>query len=71
MIKVFQIELPLEALFASPTVADMALVITHNLTRNAEHELLDYLLSGVETISEEEAQRLLSSKDKDDKSRNG
>ena len=44
-IKVFQLELPLE-LFCSPTVAHMALVITHNLTRTTEHELLDYLLSG-------------------------
>lgn len=71
VIKVFQLELPLEALFASPTVAEMALVITQNLTRNAENELLDHLLSGVEAISEEEAQQLLSSKDKNEKIQSG
>ena len=60
VIEIFQLELPLKALFESPTVADMALVITKNQANKAGHEDLTRMLSELENMSDEEAQRLLA-----------
>ena len=58
-IKHFQLELPLAALFQAPTVADMALVILEAQARRLESSDLDRILSDVEGLSEEEAERVL------------
>jgi amino acid adenylation domain-containing protein len=58
-IKHFQLELPLAALFQAPTVADMALVILEAQARRLESSDLDRILSDVEALSEEEAERVL------------
>jgi amino acid adenylation domain-containing protein len=60
ILKTFELDLPIKALFDSPTVADMAVVITQNQANRASPEDLARLLSEVETLSEEEAQRLLA-----------
>jgi hypothetical protein len=53
------LDLPIKALFDSPTVADMAVVITQNRAKKASQEDLARLLNEVEALSEEEAQSLL------------
>jgi Phosphopantetheine attachment site len=55
VVQLFPLDLPVKALFESPTVADMARVILENRSQRD----LERLLSDVETISEEEAQRRL------------
>jgi len=57
VIQSFQLELPVKALFDSPTVADMAKVILENETKTACQKDLERLLSEVEPMSDEEAQR--------------
>jgi predicted Zn-dependent peptidase len=64
VVKAFQLKLPLKALFESPTIADMALVISQNQTKKAGQEELEHMLEEVEALSEEEAQRLVSSEPK-------
>jgi amino acid adenylation domain-containing protein len=59
VIKQFQLELPLQSLFQSPTVAEMAAIITQNQAKRASPEDLARLLSEVEALSDEEAQKLL------------
>jgi len=56
----FRVEVPLRSLFESPTVADMAVVITKNQANKAGHEDLTRMLSELENMSDEEAQRLLA-----------
>jgi amino acid adenylation domain-containing protein len=60
VIKQFQLELPLQSLFQSPTVAEMAAIITQNQAKKASPEDLARLLSEVEALSEEEAQKQLA-----------
>jgi acyl-coenzyme A synthetase/AMP-(fatty) acid ligase/acyl carrier protein len=60
VIKTFQLELPLKALFESPTVANMALVITQNQAKNVGEEELARMLREVEAISEDEARDILA-----------
>ena len=57
VIKHFQLELPLQSLFQSPTVAEMAAVITHNQAKQASDEELAQMLREVDAMTEEEAQR--------------
>lgn len=64
VIQMFQVELPVESLFNSPTVADMAVVITQNRARKAGKSELARMLSEVERFSEEEASRLLGDETK-------
>jgi amino acid adenylation domain-containing protein len=59
VIKTFRLELPSKALFESPTVADMAIVVTQNQARAVGEEDLDRMLRELETISEAEAQQLI------------
>jgi amino acid adenylation domain-containing protein len=60
VIKKFQLELPLQSLFQSPTVAEMAAVITEHQGRKIGEEELDRVLTELESLSEAEATRILS-----------
>ena len=60
VIKQFQLELPLLSLFQSPTVAEMAAVITEHQGKLLGEEELERLLSELESMSEEEAQQLVA-----------
>jgi acyl-coenzyme A synthetase/AMP-(fatty) acid ligase len=57
---VLQVELPLRFLFETPTVAEMALVITQNQGKKAGQEEIGRMLAELESLSNEEAERLLS-----------
>jgi surfactin family lipopeptide synthetase A len=59
VIKMFQLEIPLQSLFQSPTVAEMASVITHYQGKRLQEEDLDRILTELESLSDEEAQRFL------------
>jgi len=56
----FQIELPLRSFFESPTIAEMALVITQGQAENAEPEDIERILAELEALSDKEVQRLLA-----------
>jgi acyl-CoA synthetase (AMP-forming)/AMP-acid ligase II/acyl carrier protein len=58
--KTFQLELPIQTLFYSPTVADMAAAITEHQKMKLREQELDRLLTELESLSEEEAERLVS-----------
>ncbi|MFQ5683991.1 MAG: amino acid adenylation domain-containing protein, partial [Candidatus Binatia bacterium] len=60
VINTFKVELPINSLFDSPTVADMAVVITRNMRKKAGDEELARMLTEVESLSDEEAKRLLA-----------
>lgn len=60
VINCFKVDLPIKSLFDSPTVADMAMIITQNETKKARPEDLARMLTEVESLSDEEAQRLLA-----------
>ena len=55
VIQWFQLELPVTALFDSPTVMDMAALILANEMKRASERDLDRMLREVEVMSEEEA----------------
>jgi acyl carrier protein len=60
VIQTFRVDLSPKALFDSPTVAEMAIVIETNMPKPATQEKLDRILSEVEALSNEEAKRLLT-----------
>jgi len=60
VIKKFQLELPLQSLFQSPTVAEMAVVITEYQGKKLTVEELERLLREIETMSDDEAKKLLA-----------
>jgi acyl carrier protein len=64
VINTFKVELPIKSLFESPTVADMTVVITENMAKKAGDEDLTRMLTELESLSDEEAQRLLSNQSK-------
>jgi len=53
----FRLELPLQSLFQSPTVAEMAGIITQNQAKRASDAELTQMLREVEAMTEDEAQR--------------
>lgn len=60
VIRTFNLELPVKALFDAPTVAEMAAIITQNqATREGDAELAK-MLREVEAMTEEEAQKQLA-----------
>ncbi len=67
VINAFKVELPIKSLFESPTVADMAVVITENMAKKAGDKELARMLTELESISDEEArQRLADEEAKED-----
>jgi acyl carrier protein len=56
----FQLELPIRSLFQSPTVAEMAVVITENQAKKLDEADLQRILSDLESLSDENAQKLLA-----------
>ena len=59
VVKQFQLEIPLPSLFQSPTIADMAAVITAHQGKTLDAQGLTTLLKELESLSDEEAQRLV------------
>jgi acyl carrier protein len=60
VIRKFQLELPLQSVFQSPTIAAMAALITEHQGEQLGEEELDCVLTELESISNEEAKRLLA-----------
>ena len=58
----FQLNLPLQALFQSPTVAQMAMVIAEHQGEKLGSEKLERILNEVEALSDDEAKRLVNEK---------
>ena len=71
VIKTFQLDLPLRALFDAPTVAEMAAIITHNQAQRASDAELAQLLREVEAMTEQEAQKQLAHQTSRRKMENG
>jgi len=59
VIKKFKLEMPLHALFAAPTVAEMAAVITASQGKKIGEANLERMLAELESLSEDEALRLI------------
>jgi len=64
VIKKFRLELPLQSLFQSPTVAEMAAVIVLHQEKQLGEKELDRILTELESMSDREAERLLSDQSK-------
>lgn len=65
----FQVEIPLRALFQSPTIAEMAGVIVEHQRTQLRDEELAKILDKLESLSDEMAERLVSEdRSKDSKS---
>jgi len=57
VIQAFQLDISLKDLFASPTVASMAFLITRNQGNKASSEEIERVLYEIDSMSEEEAER--------------
>jgi hypothetical protein len=64
VIKEFRLEIPLQSLFQSSTVAAMAATIIEHQGRKLGENKMETILAELESLSEEEAQRLLADQDK-------
>jgi len=60
IIKTFELDLPVKALFESPTVINMAALIAQNQSKKASQKDLERILNELETMSETEAERTLA-----------
>jgi len=65
VIQVFHLELPIEALFEAPTIAEMALVIDRYHGNPASDAVVARLLEQVEAMTEEEAKQMATSLDRE------
>ncbi len=59
VIKTFHVDVPLQALFAAPTVAEMAALITEHQAKKLGKQDLHRILAELESLSEDEAANLL------------
>ena len=59
VIKRFQLEIPLQSLFQSPTIAEMAAVITEHQGKMLDESQLATILDELATLSDAEAHRLV------------
>ena len=59
-IKTFRVELPLKALFESPTVAEMAIVITEHQAKKVSRVEIHQMLSELDVLTDRQARELLS-----------
>ncbi|HEY3304679.1 MAG TPA: non-ribosomal peptide synthetase [Candidatus Binatia bacterium] len=64
VIEQFRLELPLQSLFQSPTIAEMAAVIDERQKNRLTEEELERILTELETMSEDEAKKLGGAHDK-------
>lgn len=62
VIKNFQLEMPLQVLFQAPTVAAMSAVITEHQGKKLGEKKLNRILTELESLTDEEAKRLLAGK---------
>jgi amino acid adenylation domain-containing protein len=60
VIKHFEIDLPLQSLIQSPTVAEMAAAITEHQGQKVKKTHLDRILAELDSLSDEEAARLVA-----------
>jgi hypothetical protein len=63
VVKEFQLELPLHVLFQSPTLAEMVVVIAEHQERQPGTKDLACMIDELESLSDDEAQRLLADAD--------
>jgi amino acid adenylation domain-containing protein len=63
VMKKFQLEMPLQSLFQSPTVAQMAAVIAEYQAKKLGDKDLERMLRELESLSDEDARRLLVNQD--------
>ena len=70
VIKRFHLELPLQSLFQSPTVAEVATVITQYQGKMLGDEELARILTELESMSDEEAKQLVRYQSPNNKVRN-
>ena len=59
-IKTFQVELPLKSLYESPTVADMAVVVTEHQAKDANKADIDRMLAELEALTDEQVSRIVA-----------
>ena len=59
VIKQFRIEIPLQSLFHSPTISDMAAVITAHQGKELDEQGLTELLEELESITEDDAKQMI------------
>ena len=62
VIRTFQVDVPLQALFAAPTVAEMAALITQHQAKKLGEQDLHRILAELESLSEDEAANFLRSR---------
>jgi acyl carrier protein len=62
VIKQFGVQVPLQFLFESPTIAAMAAVITENFSNTIGHDVLERIVSELESLSEEGAEKLIKTR---------
>jgi amino acid adenylation domain-containing protein len=60
----FQLELPIQSLFQSPTVAEMASIIMENQTKNLDEENLRRIVAELELLSDDDAGHLIENESK-------
>lgn len=58
VLNTFQVKLPLKSLFAAPTIAEMAVLITVNQIEKMDQNDLNHVLSELENLSDNEVKKL-------------